>query len=392
MCIHGLGLTEHVQGTDSVTCLINLALATGNLGKPGTGINAMRGQNNVQGAALMGCEPNTLPGAAHIVKEASRFAAHWGSPIPKARGLNLIDMMEQASLGTLKALWVIGYDIALTNPNADKTRQTLESMDFLIIQDMFMTETAKIAGSVFFPACSSFEKDGTFMNAERRLQKVNQALLVRGASQSDWEIICALAQAMGHEKAFSYDSAETIWNEIRGLWPAVAGISYARLEQQGIQWPCPSEDHPGTAILHQDKFTSGTRAACKIVSFTPTSEQVSAEFPFLLNTGRSLYQFNAGTMTMRTPNRELHPKDVLSMHPSDAARLAIKDDERVKIRSRYGETNINVHLTNSVKSGELFATFTTDDVFINRLTSPHCDGFAKTPEYKVTAVSVHKIV
>jgi len=260
-----------------------------------------------------------------------------------------------------------------------------------VVQDMFMNETAREFGTVFLPAASSFEKEGTFMNAERRIQPVRKVLEPVGASMPDWQIVCELARAMGKGASFRYESAEQIWEEIRKLWKAGAGISYRRLEQGGLQWPCPSEDHPGTTRLHQDRFPIGPRAALRRVDYIPTVETVSDEYPFLLTTGRTLYQFNAGTMTQRTLNSQLRPADWLDVAPEDAALLAIGNGDRVRLRSRHGMAVLPVRVTTLVKRGELFSTFHFPEVFLNQVTGKVRDRTTATPEYKVTAVRIEKL-
>ncbi|HSO74720.1 MAG TPA: formate dehydrogenase subunit alpha [Blastocatellia bacterium] len=391
MSFHGLGVTEHTQGTEGVMCLVNLALLTGNIGKPGAGINPLRGQNNVQGAAQMGCEPSNLTGAVSIEDGRSLFEGVWGAPAPATRGLNLIEMMDAASAGEFKALWAIGYDILLTNPNASATRRALATLELVIVQDMFMNETAREYGTVFFPAASSFEKAGTFMNAERRVQMIREVIKPAGLSKPDWEIISLVARAMGKGQFFEFNSPEEIWSEVRRLWKAGSGLSYARLEKGGLQWPCSSEDHPGTSVLHTETFPIGTRAALRRIDYQATSETTSEEFPFLLNTGRLLYQFNAGTMTMRTANRVLRPTDTLDITPKDAQRLRINEGGQVRVRSRYGEAVLPVRISTSLRTGELFATFNDPLVFLNLVTGPHRDGYVDTPEYKITAVNIEPV-
>ena len=279
MCIHGLGVTEHTQGTEGVMGLVNLALLTGNIGKPGTGINPLRGQNNVQGAAHMGCEPGTLTGSIPIKEGHDFFANVWQTPVPTQKGLNLLEMLDAAEGGQFKALWAIGYDIFLTNADAHATQRALQRLDLVIVQDMFMNETAKEFGSVFLPAASSFEKTGTFMNAERRIQRVRKAIDLAGRSKPDWEIICNLAHAMGKGNLFNFSSPEEIWNEIRSVWKDGAGISYERLEGGGVQWPCPAEDLPGTQVLHNTTFSIGNRAALRLVKYWVPEEVVDDEYP-----------------------------------------------------------------------------------------------------------------
>lgn len=390
MSVHGLGLTEHVQGTEGVMALINLALLTGNIGRPGAGINPLRGQNNVQGAAHMGCDPALLTGSTSLVEGRELFEGMWRARVPSTPGLRLLDMMEAAIDGTFKGLWAIGYDILLTNPNASETHRALSSLDFLVVQDMFLNETARAFAHVFLPTCSSFEKDGTFMNAERRIQRVRRALDPVGHSKPDWEIVCAVAGEFGKRDAFNFESPEQVWDEVRAVWPDARGISYSRLEREGLRWPCPSKEHPGTDILHRGEFTTGPRARLRCVDVRPTTETVSADFPFLLTTGRTLYQFNAGTMTARTPNKALRPSDLLDIAPIDAAGLSVRDGDRVRLVSSYGSAVLPVRISDGLSAGQLFATFHTADVFLNHLIGPRRDRFTGTPEYKVTAVRVER--
>ena len=390
MSINGLGLTEHVQGTDGVTALINLALLTGNIGRPGAGVNPLRGQNNVQGAAHMGCEPGTLAGATPLNQGREAFERHWGVRLPATNGLHAMHMIDAAVDGRLKALWSIGYDVLLTHPNSSDTAHALRALDLVIVQDLFLTETAREFGSVFLPACSSFEKDGTFMNAERRIQRVRAALRPLGASKPDWQILSEVARTMG-TAGFAFTGPEEIWNEVRALCEGARGMTYARLDVNGLQWPCPTEAHPGTPILHRDAFALGPRAALRPVEYRPTPEAPADAYPFQLMTGRSLYQFNAGTMTRRTKNNELRPADLLEVSPDDAKRLDLHDSEVVRVVSRYGSAMMPVRLNTAIQPGQLFATFQTPEVFLNALTGPHRDETTGTPEYKVTAVRIETV-
>jgi formate dehydrogenase major subunit len=389
ICFHGLGITEHTQGTEGVMCVVNLALLTGNMGKPGTGINPLRGQNNVQGAAHMGCDPGVLTGSVSLNDAKEQFEKDWGAPLPDKRGLNMLEMMDAAAAGDLKALWAIGYDIALTNADASSTERALRRLDFVMVQDMFLNETAREFGDVFLPVASSFERDGTFMNAERRIQRIRKAIDPVGQSKPEWEIICALAKAIGKGQFFDYDSAEEIWNEVCSVWPAGRGITYKRLEDGGLQWPCPDEDHPGTEVMHTESFPLG-KAALRQIPYRPTKETDDEKFPFLLITGRTLYHFNAGTMTMRTANAELRATDLLDISAEDAKRLGVQNGEKVRVHSRYGKASLPIRITSALNPGELFATFHTTEVFLNRVTSPYRDRYVKSPEYKVTAVQIEK--
>ncbi len=391
MCLHGLGMTEHIQGTEGVMCLVNLAMLTGNMGRLGSGVNPLRGQNNVQGSAQMGCEPNSLTGYVPIAPNRALFEQVWQAPVPHETGLNLLQMIDAAQSGTFKALWAIGYDVLLTNAHTHSTREAMRQLECVVVQDMFLNETAKEFGTVFLPTASSFEKDGTFMNAERRIQRVRKAIDPVGQSKSDWEIVCLLAKAMGTEAGFTFKSAEEIWNEVRKVWKAVAGISYSRIDDTGLQWPCPTEEHPGTQILHGESFPIGKRAALQRIDYRPTAETVSEDFPFLLVTGRTLYHFNAGTMTQRTLNAVLYPHDFLEISPADGSRLELTDGVPVTIRSRHGEATLPTRINPDVRPGELFCTFHDPSVFLNHVTSPHRDSVVSAPEYKVTAVQVRKL-
>jgi formate dehydrogenase major subunit len=390
MIVNGLGMTEHVQGTETVMALVNLALLTGNIGRPGGGVNPLRGQNNVQGAAHMGCEPGLLTGSTMLAAGRERFATVWGAALPERPGLRLLAMMDAALDGTFKGLWTIGYDVFLTNPDTTTTRRALQALELVVVQDLFLTETAREFAHVFLPACSSFEKDGTFMNAERRIQRVRKSLTPIGQSRPDWEIICAVARAMGKGHAFTFASPEAVWDEVRAVWEGARGITYERIEDEGLSWPCPDDNHPGTTVLHRNQFAIGARARLRPITYDPTPETTNSEFPFLLTTGRTLYQFNAGTMTGRTPNARFRPTDLLEMAPTDADRLSLRDGERVRLVSRRGTLVLPLQINRRVKPGELFATFHSRDVFLNLLTGPHRDRFAGTPEYKVTAVRVEK--
>ena len=390
ICFHGLGATEHVQGTDAVEALVNLALLTGNVGRPGTGVNPLRGQNNVQGAAHMGCEPNHLAGYAALGEGRALVERVVGAKVPEENGLSLPGMLEAAREGRLHALWVIGYDLLLTNPGARVTEDALEALDLLVVEDLFLNETARRFAHVFLPAAASFEKDGTFMNAERRVQRVRRVVAPHGEARPDWQILADVARAMGKGAFFPYRSAEEIWDEVRAVWPAGRGMTYRRLDERGLQWPCASEGEPGTERLHVTEFAAGPRVRLQPLVYEATPEVTSEEFPFLLTTGRTLMRFNAGTMTARTKNALLEPTDTLSISPTDAARLSLGEGASVRVTSRYGAAVLPAALRDDVRPGELFATFHDPAVFLNRLTSPRCDGETGTPEYKVTAVRVAK--
>ena len=374
-------------------CLTNLALLTGNLGRPGSGVNPLRGQNNVQGAAHMGCEPAHLPGYAPIADARDRVGAVWGATIPETPGLDAMEMLDAAGEGLLKGLWVVGWDLALTQPNADVTSRALATLDVLVVQDLFLNETARQFGTVFLPAASAFEKDGTFMNSERRIQRVRTAVAPPGAAKPDWEIVSLLAGALGRADLFDYRGPADIWEEIRQVWAPGAGMTYERLEVPGgLQWPCPDEHHPGTTILHAERFGGGAaKASLHAFDHRPAPEQPNDEFPLVLVTGRSLYQFNAGTMTGRSATQSLRPTDRLEISVDDAATLGVTDGERVRVSSRHGTAMLPAEITDRVSPGTVFATFSDPRTLVNRVTGPHRDHFTNTPDYKVTAVRVERV-
>ena len=339
----------------------------------------------------MGCEPGNLTGFVPIEQGRDVFELAWNARLPQTRGLNLMQMVDAAAGHQLKAMWAIGYDVAFTNPNAAATKEALGNVELMIVQDLFLNELARAHGHVFLPACSSFEKDGTFMNSERRVQRVRRTVAPVGNARADWEIIRDIAIAMGHGAQFPFQSAAEIWEEIRSVWPAGAGITYERIENHGIQWPCPDTNHPGTAILHRETFPGGPTAPLKCIEFRPTEERADAEFPFLLTTGRTLYQFNAGTMTNRTPNATLRETDTVDMSPADLATLGLTEGTRVRLRSRHGSAILPVRSDARLQPGELFATFHAVEVGLNQLTSPHRDNHVQTPEYKVVAVRIEPV-
>jgi formate dehydrogenase major subunit len=297
-------------------------------------------------------------------------------------------MVDAAGAGTFKAMVAIGYDVFLSSPDADTSASALAKLEGMVVLDLFMNETARAFGTVFLPACSSFEKDGTFMNGDRRIQRVRAALAPRGESRSDQEILCALAGKMGYGESFRYGGPSDVWDEIRALWPAVAGISYARLDEGGLQWPCPDETHPGTQVLHTTSFPVGSRAAFRPQAWKPSAEFATAEWPLVLNTGRSLFHFNAATMTDRTRNALLEETDRLDLHPTDALAHGIAEGESVRVESRHGAFTLRARISDAVRPGELWCTFHATGAFVNRATGRGRDSATSTPEYKVTAVRI----
>ncbi|WP_417622485.1 formate dehydrogenase subunit alpha [Parasphingorhabdus sp.] len=389
-CAHGLGITEHVQGTEGVMGLVNLALITGNIGRPGSGINPLRGQNNVQGTAHMGCDPGILAGAQPVREARKAFEQAWDTSLPTGQGLHLMQMIDAAAEGKLKALVVIGYDIAATLAHESEVARALAKIDHVIVIDLFETETSRRFGDIFLPAASSFEKDGTFMNAERRIQSVRKLVDPPGTARADWQIISDLAAQMGAGEAFAYASPEAIWDEIRQVWPAAAGITYQRLDDHGLQWPCPHEDHPGTTILHEEAFPHGPKARLRPMHFRPTPEETDTDYPIMLSTGRNLFQFNVGTMTRRSSILQLRPTDTLDMAAADASARGLTEGSFARVQSRYGKSRLRVHISEQIAPGRAFTTFHDPSRHVNRLTGPHRDRMVGAPEYKVTAVRIDR--
>jgi formate dehydrogenase major subunit len=388
---HGLGVTEHRQGTDTVVALVDLSLLTGNLGRPGAGENPLRGQNNVQGSAHMGCEPAHLTGYATLDDGRARFEAVWGATVPHEPGLDAMQMLDAAATGDLTALLVVGWDVALTQPDLTTTRRALGALESLVVVDLFLNETARRFATVFLPATASFEKDGSFMSSERRIQRVRAAVPPPAGARPDWEIVALLGAALGRADLFPYDGPAAIWDEVRRVWPGGAGISYERLDAPGgLQWPCPDEAHPGTRILHTDAFgpSVGIRARLRPVAYLPSSEQPTGDRPLVLVTGRTLTQFNAGTMTGRSVTHGLRPTDRLELCPADAAGLGLADGDLARVRSRHGTATLPVEVTDRIAPGTAFATFHDPAMALNHVIGPGRDTRTNTPEYKVTAVSV----
>ena len=390
---HGLGLTENTQGTEGIVALSNLALLTGNVGKPGAGINPLRGQNNVQGSAHMGCDPNYFTGYSPISNAEARvrFESFYGVTLPQERGLDAVQLVEAAEAGKLDVLWAIGYDIMQSHADIVRTQRVLERVPLVVVQDLFMNETARAIGTVFLPAAASFEKDGTFMNSERRVQRIRKAVEPQGEAKADWIPVCEVAKRLGFE-GFEFKNAEEIWDEVRSVWPQGAGISYAKMEREGgIQWPCYDESHPGTVRLHTETFTLGDRAPFHCPEQKALQEEPTSEYPLLLITGRNLYAYNASTMTDQTRNLELRPTDTLDLHPDDAEHLGIHDGDSLRIVSAWGEAHLPARRDDRVKRGELFCTFHTPAAHVNRLLGPHRDNKVNTPAYKRTAVRLEKV-
>ncbi|MGB2240097.1 MAG: molybdopterin oxidoreductase family protein, partial [Pseudomonadales bacterium] len=387
---YGLGVTEHSQGSTMVMGIANLAMLTGNIGRLGVGVNPLRGQNNVQGACDMGSFPHELPGYRHVSDATVRaqFEAHWGVNIGAEPGLRIPNMLDAAISGTYKGLYCQGEDIAQSDPNTHHVEAALRNLDCLIVQDIFLNETAKFA-HVFLPGASFLEKDGTFTNAERRISPVRKVMSPL-SGKADWEVTAALSNALGYPMTYQHPSE--IMAEIAELTPTFRGVSYARLDQQGsLQWPCNDEAPNGTPLMHVETFTRG-KGQFTPTEFVPTPEKVNRRYPFLLTTGRILTQYNVGAQTRRTANIDWHTQDLLEIHPYDAEHYGIETGDSVLVTSRAGETTLTATLTQRVAPGVLYTTFHHPESGANVVTTDNSDWATNCPEYKVTAVGVTKVV
>lgn len=393
--LYAMGITQHTNGHNNVLAVANLALLTGNVGKPGSGVNPLRGQNNVQGACDMGALPNVFPGYQSVADNAIRakFEAAWGVTLPAEPGLTVVEMLDAAAEGALRALYIVGENPMITDPDANHVEVCLRRLDFLVVQDLFLTETAQLA-DVVLPAASFAEKDGTFTNTERRVQRVRPALPSPGQARSDSDILQDLAMRMGYTLAkgkSGYASSAEIMEEIAALTPSYGGIRHERLGKEGLQWPCPTLDHPGTPILHVGKFPRG-RGRFTPVKYLPPVEEPDEEYPFILTTGRRLEHFHSGTMTRRVEGLNvLAPEERLEMHTEDAARLGIADGETVRVLSRRGEVEVRASVGLRCRPGTVFMTFHFAETLGNVLTLAELDPVAKIPTFKVCAVRVERI-
>ena len=411
MILYAMGITQHTTGTDNVKSLANLAMLCGNVGIEGGGLNPLRGQNNVQGSCDMGGLPNVLPGYQPVADEnvLARFQQAWGTGVRLSGrpGLMMTEMFPAILADKVKAMAVMGENPVLSDANVAHVREALQHLEFLVVQDIFFTETAQLA-DVVLPAASFAEKDGTFTNTERRVQRVRAAIAPPGDALPDWQIIAELARRLGeklgggngHGPAYGrwdYRGPAEIFDEIASLTPSYAGISYERLERpgtggkSGLQWPCPTKYHPGTPYLHKERFTRG-RGKFHAIAFKPAAELPDAEYPLYLSTGRIQYHYHTGSMTRRSPGLDrLAPEERIELHPEDAARLAIGNGDWVRVVSRRGEVTARVRLTDRSAPGLVFGTFHFKEVPINLLTNDALDPVAKIPEFKVAAVRVERV-
>jgi len=386
---YGLGVTEHAQGSTAVMGIANIAMATGNIGREGVGVNPLRGQNNVQGSCDMGSFPHEFPGYRHVSDVVTRelFEKAWGVPLLDEPGLRIPNMFEAALDGSFRGLYIEGEDIAQSDPDTQHVTAALSAMECIVVQDLFLNETAKYA-HVFLPGSSFLEKDGTFTNAERRISRVRKVMAPK-AGYADWEVTQELARAMGYP--MNYSHASEIMDEIARLTPTFHGVSFDRIDQLGsIQWPC-NEDHPeGTRVMHVDEFVRG-KGRFMLTEYVPTSEKVNAEHPLILTTGRILSQYNVGAQTRRTANVMWHDEDRLEIHPHDAEERGINENDWVGITSRAGDTVLRAMISERMQPGVVYTTFHFPGSGANVITTENSDWATNCPEYKVTAVQVTRV-
>jgi formate dehydrogenase major subunit len=385
---YGLGVTEHSQGSTTVMAMANLAMATGNIGRDGVGINPLRGQNNVQGSCDMGSFPHEFSGYRHVSDDSTRqvFEMLWGVPLDPEQGLRINNMLDEAVEGTFKGLYVQGEDIAQSDPNTKHVTAGLASMECVVIQDIFLNETAKYA-HVFLPGASFLEKDGTFTNAERRINRVRQVMAPL-AGKDEWQVTIDLARALGYEMSYSHPSE--IMDEIARLTPSFAGVSYDKLDKLGsVQWPCNDKAPTGTPLMHVDRFVRG-KGKFMITEYVPTDERTGPRFPLLLTTGRILSQYNVGAQTRRTENGAWHDEDVLEIHPFDAESRGIRDGDLVALASRSGDIALRAVISERMQPGVVYTTFHHAKTGANVITTDYSDWATNCPEYKVTAVDVRR--
>ena len=396
--IWGMGITQHINGTANAHAVLNLSLAAGQMGFPGSGISPLRGQNNVQGTGDAGCIPTNLPGyAGYGSGDLDRFERAWGVRPPADQGLVVTEMVEGCLDGRVRAMYVVGENPLLSEPDLHHAEKAIQQLDFLVVQDLFMHETAEHA-HVFLPAAAFAEKDGTFTNSERRVQRIRQAIEPPGQARPDWWIACELAKRTARRlgitvSGFDYRHPSEIFDEMASLWPSVRGMTYARLEGGGLQWPCPSPEHPGTRYLYGESFPRGKGRFVPVAQTATAAELPDPDYPFLLNTGRLLYHWHGGTMTRRVQGLlELAPRLEVALHPSDARRLGVGDGAALRVISRRGELTAYAQLTEAVRPGAVFVPFVKlADSAANFLTNAAFDPSAKIPEYKVCAVRIERI-
>jgi predicted molibdopterin-dependent oxidoreductase YjgC len=385
-----LGITEHACGTDNVKNIANLAMLCGQIGKWASGVNPLRGQNNVQGACDMGAMAHKLPGYQDVTDPAvrARFEKTWGVTLPENKGGKVPYFLEAAGRGDLKAMYVMGEDLVATEPNNARVIEHLRKLDFFVCQEIFLNETAKLAQVVLPSACWA-EKDGTFSASERRMQLIRKAVEPPGEAKADWEIICAVSNAMGYP--MKYASPSHIFDEMAGLSPIFAGISHQRIaETKGLQWPCPTKEHPGTRFLHEGTFTRG-KGKFHAITFQPQKEEPDKEFPLILSTGRTLYNYNCGTMTRRSAViNQKEPANFVEINTETAARFGIQPDEKVVVRTRRGKVTGRAVIGDRVRPDMIWMPFHFAEESTNAITNDVFDPVTATAEYKCCAAVVEK--
>jgi len=390
--IYAMGITQHSHGTDNVLAVSNIALLTGNVGKESSGVNPLRGQNNVQGACDMGGLPNVFPGYQSVTDpdKIEKFEKAWSARLDRQEGLTHTEYFTEIGKGNIKTLYQVGENPVLSEADANHVKKALEKLDFFVVQDIFLTETAQYA-DIVLPACSFAEKDGTFTNTERRVQRVRKAVNPPGEAMEDWRITCEIARRMGAE-GFDFESVDDIVREINSLTPSYAGITYDRIEKEGLQWPCPDRKHPGTKYLHREKFAGSTgKGRLFPLLYKASVELPDTEFPLLLTTDRSLYHYHTSTMTGRVRGlKDIEGTEYLRINPEDARKMGVNEGEMVSVKSRRGKLKVKVNINRSCPEGVASLTFHFPETPTNELTICAVDPVSKIPETKVCAVNVEK--
>ncbi|MGE5832619.1 MAG: molybdopterin oxidoreductase family protein, partial [Methanomicrobiales archaeon] len=396
--LYSMGITQHTTGVDNVKSVANLQMLTGNLGRPGTGVCALRGQNNVQGACDMGALPNVYSGyqAVIVPDNKKKMTDAWGTEIAEGKvGLTVTDLINVLAdkPGTVKCAYIMGENPMLSDPDLHHVEKGLKNLEFLVVQDIFLTETAQLA-NVVLPAACFAEKDGTQTSTERRVQKWRKAVNPPGEAKADWQILSELAGKMGFAKQFPYKSAEEVFNEVAKVTPSYGGMDYARLDKpEALHWPCPTKEHPGTPILHKEKFAHPDGLGVLTpIEWKPPAEVPDKEFPLVLTTGRCIWQWHTGTMTRRSEDLEREvPTGWVEINPEDAAALGVTDGEMVKAKTRRGEIEIGAKVTAGIRKGEVFIPFHYVECAANILTNNALDPVAKIPEFKACAIRIEKL-
>lgn len=388
--IYSMGITQHTTGVDNVLALADLALLSGNIGREGTGVDPLRGQNNVQGACDVGCLPNVLTGYQKYTEDEIRqkFEQAWTCELACEAGLTLTEMFDAAARDEIKAMYILGENPALSDPDISHIKEALKSLDFLVVQDIFLTETAEFA-DVVLPSVSFAEKDGTYTNTERRVQRVRKVIEPLQGARQDWQIICDVSTALGYQMSYAHPSEIMI--EIASVTPAYGGIRYERLEDGGLQWPCPTVDHPGTPILHRESFTRG-KGKFHAVEYKLPAEVTDKKYPLILTTGRVLTQYHTRTMTGRSEGiDDVTPHKLVEVNPVDAEEYGIKEGETIVVSTRRGKLQAKAKVTDNIIPGTIFMPFHYAQAAANLLTNPALDPIAKIPEFKVAAAKIEPV-